>query len=42
MKKKKYNFNNIKEMSNKKIENPQERTIIIDKKNANKIILKNV
>jgi hypothetical protein len=42
MKKKKYNFNNIKKMSNKKIENPQERIIIIDKKNANKIKPKNV
>jgi len=27
MKKKKYNFNNIKEMYNKKIHNPQERII---------------
>ena len=33
MKKKKYNFNNIKEMSNKKIENPQERKIQIEKRN---------
>ena len=42
IKKKKYNFNNIKEMSDKKINNPQERIIIIDKKNANKIKPKNV
>ena len=42
MKKKKYNFNNIKEMSDKKIKDPKERTIIIDKKNANKIKPKNV
>ena len=33
MKKKKYNFNNIKEMSNKKIKNPQERKIQIEKRN---------
>jgi hypothetical protein len=42
MKKKKYNFNNIKEMSNKKIENPQERTIAIGKRNANRTKPKNV
>jgi len=42
MKKKKYNFNNIKEISDKKIHNPQERIIIIDKKNTNKIKPKNV
>jgi hypothetical protein len=42
MKKKKYNFNNIKEMSDKKIENPQERTIAIDKRNANRAKPKNV
>ena len=42
MTKKKYNFNNIKEMSNKKIENPQQRVIAIDKKNANRIKPKNV
>ena len=41
MKKKKYNFNNIKEMYDKKIKDPQERIIIIDKKNANKIKPKN-
>jgi hypothetical protein len=33
MKKKKYNFNNIKEMSDKKIHNPQERKIQIEKRN---------
>ena len=33
MKKKKYNFNNIKEMSDKKIENPQERKIQKEKRN---------
>ena len=33
MKKKKYNFNNIEEMSNKKIENLQERKIQIEKRN---------
>ena len=33
MKKKKYNFNNIKEMSDKKIYNPQERKIQIEKRN---------
>ena len=42
MKKKKYNFNNIEKMSNKKIENPQQRVIAIDKKNANRIKPKNV
>ena len=42
MTKKKYNFNNIKEMSNKKIKNPQQRVIAIDKKNANRIKPKNV
>ena len=42
MKKKKYNFNNIKEMYNKKIHNPQQRVIAIDKKNANRIKPKNV
>ncbi len=42
MTKKKYNFNNIKEMSNKKIHNPQQRVIAIDKKNANRIKPKNV
>jgi len=33
MKKKKYNFNNIEEMSNKKIHNPQERKIQVEKIN---------
>jgi hypothetical protein len=33
MKKKKYNFNNIKEMYDKKIHNPQERKIQIEKRN---------
>ena len=33
MSKKKYNFNNIKEMSDKKIHNPQERKIQIEKRN---------
>ena len=42
MKKKKYNFNNIEEESNKQIENPQERTIAIDKRNANRAKPKNV
>ena len=42
MKKKKFSFNNIKEMSDKKIKDPQERTIAIDKRNANRAKLKNV
>ena len=42
MKKKKYNFNNIEEMSNKKIHNPQERKIQIEKRNFARNNPKNV
>lgn len=40
--KKKFNFNNIKSMKDKKMHNPQQRVITIDKKNANRTKTKNV